>query len=276
MGLRIATNIPSVSAQRTMRSQTTKMTRTLGQLASGDRITETAIDPSGLAISEKLKAGIRSQSQSIRNSNDAISLFQVAEGALNEISGIGVRLRELAVAAASDTYSNSEREMMSYEFKNLKDEVERISRSTDFNGQHLLDGNGKTYDFQVGIQNRGENRISFNTGKLNASLGSLGISGTSINTKHSSQRALGEVDTMIDRINKQRSILGSKSKRLVHASANSEVARMNSAASNSRIRDVDVAEASARKVSLDINSKATVASLAQANSTPEQAMKLIA
>ena len=153
MGLRINTNTASLSAQRSLGMTNRRVNDNLRKLSSGERVTKASDDAAGLAISEKLKAQIRGFRQAKRNANDAISMIQTAEGGLSEISNIVIRLRELAVQAASDTIGNKERDFTNIEFQQLKDEIDRISRSSEFNGTALLDGTGGVLDFQVGINN---------------------------------------------------------------------------------------------------------------------------
>ena len=159
MGLRISTNIASIAAQKTMSRNTVEQTNTLGKLSSGSRIVKAADDAAGLAMSEKLKARITGAKQAERNANDGISMLQTAEGGLNEVSRVLVRLRELAVQSSSDTVGDSEREFANLEYQNLKKEIERISQVTEYNGAKLLngeglDGQGAAYDIQVDVNNR--------------------------------------------------------------------------------------------------------------------------
>ncbi len=275
MGFRVATNYNALQTERMLQKNTQNSNRVLGQVASGDRITQAAVDPSGLAISEKLKAKVRSQGQGIRNTNDAVSLFQVAEGALNEMSSMAVRLRELSMASATDTYSDSERSMMSMEFNNLKSEIQRIAQSTEYNGQRLLNGNGKTYDFQVGVHNEDNERLSFNTQKLNSSLDALNATNLSISSKENARSSLKGIDQMISSLSDKRATLGAKSKRLYHAAENLKVGEVNTMATNSRIRDTDMAEAMSKKVSLDLIQNATVSAMGQTSIAPQNALKLI-
>jgi len=153
MGLRINTNVASLSAQRSLGITNRNLNDNLRKLSSGERVTRSGDDAAGLAISENLKSQIRGLRQAKRNANDAISLLQVAEGGMNEISNIIVRLRELSVQAASDTIGETERGYSDIEFQNLKEEVQRIAESTEFNGIKLLNGTGDQLEFQVGIKN---------------------------------------------------------------------------------------------------------------------------
>ena len=191
MGLRINTNVTSLSAQRTLGVNNEAQAKSLGKLSSGTRIVRSADDAAGLAISEKLKAQIRGQSQAERNANDGISMIQTAEGGLSEIGNILIRMRELSVQAASDTVGDSERAFTDLEYQNLKQEIERISQVTEFNGKKLLNGAGETYDFQIGINNNDfQDRIKFNTEMLNSSVSNLGVDGLAINNKEDAQGAL--------------------------------------------------------------------------------------
>src|SRR3989339_469298 len=153
MGLRINTNIPSLAAQRSLSNTTRSMNQNLRALSSGERITKAGDDAAGLAISENLKSQIRGIRQARRNAGDAISLVQTAEGGLNEVSNIIIRLRELSIQAASDTVGDAERAFANIEFQQIKEELDRIAQSTEFNGTKLLDGTGGTLEFQVGIHN---------------------------------------------------------------------------------------------------------------------------
>ena len=174
MGFRINTNIPSISAQRSLSQNTNQQTSTFAKLASGNRINKAADDAAGLAMSEKLKARIRGTKQAERNANDGISLIQTAEGALSEISNILIRLRELSVQASSDTISDNERKFSNLEYQNLKEEIERISQVTEFNNKKLLNGEGDKYDFQIGLYNEDfEDRIKYDAMFLNSTLSSL-------------------------------------------------------------------------------------------------------
>ena len=215
MGLRINTNTTSLSAQRTLGVNNEAQAKSLGKLSSGTRIVRSADDAAGLAISEKLKATIRGQAQAERNANDGISMIQTAEGGLSEVGNILIRMRELSVQAASDTVGDTERGFTDLEYQNLKQEIERISQVTEFNGKKLLNGTGDTYDFQIGINNDDfQDRIKFNTEMLNSSLDSLGVGDLAVTSKEESQNALAALDTAIQKVSGQRAELGAKQNRL--------------------------------------------------------------
>ena len=179
MGLRISTNIASIAAQRSLDRNTVAQTNAYGKLSSGSRINRASDDAAGLAMSEKLKARITGSKQAERNANDGISMLQTAEGGLNEVSRVLVRLRELAVQSSSDTVGDSEREFANLEYQNLKKEIERISQVTEYNGAKLLngeglDGQGAAYDIQVGVNNRQfEDRMLYKSSFIDSTLASL-------------------------------------------------------------------------------------------------------
>ncbi len=276
MGLQINTNVTSLSAQRTLSENSKQQASSLTKLSSGSRIVRSADDAAGLAISEKLKSQIRGINQANRNTNDAIALVQVAEGGLGEISNILVRMRELSVQTASDTVGDVEREFTDLEYQNLKQEVERISRVTDFNGKKLLSGEGKTYDFQVGINNNPyEDRISFQTNMLNTTLGSLGINSLNVSTKESAQGSFDVLDQAIEKVSGQRAELGARQNRMISTARNLQVAAENLNSANSQIRDVDYASETANNVKYSILNSAGVSVLSQANSRSQNALKLI-
>lgn len=276
MGLRINTNISSISAQRALSVNGRESESNLAKLSSGSRITKAADDAAGLAISEKMKANIRSLKQADRNANDGISMVQTAEGGLNETSSILTRMRELAIQTASDTVGDVERGMSNMEYQNLKLELERISQVTEFNGKKLLNGEGDKYDFQIGANNDDfQDRISFDAKQVNGSLGSLGISELDVSTKEGSQGSLAALDGAIEKVSGSRAFLGGIQNRLVSTSNNLQVNVENMSAANSRIRDVDYAEATATKAKNDILGAAGTSVLAQANMNGQSALKLI-
>ena len=274
--MRINTNVASISARRTLGLNTNNLNNNLRKLASGERITTAADDAAGLAISENLKAQIRGYRQSKRNANDAISLIQTAEGGLNEISNIVIRLRELSVQAASDTVGPTERGFSDIEFQQLKEEIDRISKSSDFNGVKLLDGSGGTFEFQVGIHNDPTlDRLTYDAVDSNATLSALGLMSDAIGTKEGAQGVLKKLDDALVKINGIRSNLGAKQNRLSSAINTLSVTDENLSAAKSRIRDVDIAEETADMTKNNILGSAGVSVLAQANQSTQAALKLI-
>jgi flagellin len=276
MGFRINTNISSIAAQRSLGINNRETEGNLAKLSSGTRITKAADDAAGLAISEKMKANIRSLKQADRNANDGISMVQTAEGGLNEVSSILTRMRELAIQTSSDTVGDTERSMTNMEYQNLKLELERISQVTEFNGKKLLNGEGEKYDFQVGANNDDfKDRISYDAQKVNARMDNLGLSELDVGSKSGSQESLNVVDSAIEKVSGYRAFLGAIQNRLVSTSNNLQINVENMSAANSRIRDVDYAEATATKAKNDILGAAGTSVLAQANMSGQNALKLI-
>jgi flagellin len=276
MGFRINTNVTSLAAQRTLSQNNIGMEESLGKLSSGTRITKSADDAAGLAISEKLKSFMRGTKQAERNAGDGISMIQIAEGGLNEVSNILTRLRELSVQAASDTVGDPERKFTDLEYQNLKQEIQRISQVTEFNGKKLLNGSGDQYDFQIGINNdEFQDRISYNAQLTNSTLESLGIDSLNVAGKEGARESLGALDTAIQNIAGQRAELGAVQNRLSSTIQNLQVSNENLSAANSRIRDTDYAEETAKRAKLNILQNAGTAVLAQSNAQGSSALKLI-
>lgn len=252
------------------------ISKSMSQLASGSRINKAADDAAGLAISENLKSQIRSLGQAGRNANDGISLVQVAEGGLNEISNILTRMRELGVQASSDTIGETERGFLDKEVQQLKAEAQRITQTTRFGTTKLLDGSGDKYEFQVGINNDGESdRISYNAGETDATTNTLGIDGFDFSSKSGAQGALADIDKAQSMVNGYRAGLGALQNRLQSTVDNLGVQHENISAANSRIRDTDVALASAEATRNQVLLQANTSVLAQANAMPNAALKLI-
>lgn len=276
MGMRVSTNISAINAQRNLTNSQRVMAKSMGQLASGSRINIAADDAAGLAISERLKGAIRSSRQANRNANDGISLVQTAEGGLNEIGNIVVRLRELGIQAASDTVGDTERGFINKEVGQLSNEIQRIADTTKWGSTKLLDGSTPTYDIQVGINNVGtEDRISFNASENVATLDSLGLAGMDYSSKEGAQTSLSQLDAAQDKVNGYRANLGALQNRLQSTVDNLGVYEENMSAANSRIRDTDVAAASSEMTRNNILLQAGTATLAQANQSTQLAMKLI-
>lgn len=277
MGIRINTNTSSIAAQRALGITKNNLDSNLRKLSSGERITRASDDAAGLAISEKLKSHIRGLRQAKRNSDDGISLVQTAEGGLNEISNIIIRLRELSIQAASDTVGDTERGFSNIEFQNLLDEVQRISEGAEFNGRKLLDGSGGMVEIQVGIHNDPTNdRIKYDSTITDSTVAALGLVGEGIANKEGAQLSLAKLDDALLRVNGTRANLGALQNRLQSASNTIAITEENFSAANSRIRDVDVASETADLAKNNILSQAGVSVLSQANQSPNFALKLLA
>jgi flagellin len=250
--------------------------RSFAQMSSGSRITRAADDAAGLSISEGLRANARSVQQATRNSNDGISIIQVAEGGLNEISNIMIRLRELGIQAASDTIGERERGFVNNEVKQLVSEADRIARTTRYANTNLIDGSGVQFDFQVGILNdENLDRISYDAAGTNATVDSLGMEGLDFSTKEGAQEALAIIDSAQVQVNGFRATLGALQNRLTSTVDNLNVSHENIQAAYSRIRDTDLANSSAELTRNNILLNASVSTLAQANAAPQLALKLI-
>lgn len=276
MGFRINTNVSSIAAQRSLSINTRESQETLSKMSSGTRITKAADDAAGLAISEKLKSQIRSSQQANRNANDGISMVQTAEGGLDEVSSMLTRLRELSIQAASDTVGDTERGFTNMEYQNLKQEIERISQVTEFNGTKLLNGEGGQLDFQIGTRNdEFQDRIQYDTQVVNATMSGLGIDEITVASKDGAQGALSVIDQAIEKVSGQRAELGAIQNRLTSTSKNLETSVENLSAANSRIRDVDYAQATAQNAKNNILSQAGTSVLAQANAQGQNALRLI-
>ncbi len=276
MGFRINTNIPSLTAQTTSKKVAREKEESLAKLSSGERITKAADDAAGLAISEKLKAEIRSSKQANRNANDGLALVQTAEGGLSETSNLLTRMRELSMQSATDSMDDRDRSKSEIEYQQLKSELERISQVTEFNGTKLLNGQGKALTFQVGVGADSEDdHIVYDTKSLNAGSESLGVSHLSVSSKLTAQDGLARLDRAIDKVSGHRALLGSIQNRLNTSSNNLMIYNENMNQANSRIRDVDYAVETANVAKSDILSDANTAVLSQANVSPQAAVKLL-
>lgn len=278
MGLRIQTNTMALTAQRHLKDTRALLDRSLERLSSGYRINRSGDDAAGLAISEKLRAKSRGLVQAQRNASDGVSLIQVAEGGLNEIQNILVRLRELGVQSASDTIGPKEREYLDQEYRSLKEEIDRIANSTEFNGTYLLDGTGGSLDFQVntgGDNILGVDRISFDAFKLDVNVDKLGIEELTVTSKAEAQRSLASIDLAIERVSSVRGQLGAIENRLESTIKNTSISIENLSAARSRIKDVDIAEETSEMAKRSILMQAGTSMLAQANSVPKMALSLL-
>lgn len=276
MGMRIATNVAALNAGKNLYSLGIKQNTSMARLSSGFRVNQAADDAAGLAISENIKAQIRGLRQANRNANDGISLVQVAEGGLQEMANMLVRLRELGVQASSDTISDRERQLTNIEYQQLKEEMQRIAQSTKFNGTPLLNGTGGVLDIQIGTQNDPSlDRISFISDQANATLESLQITDANVANKESAQLSLAAIDNAINNVNSIRANLGAFQNRLQSTSQNLATSEENYAAANSRIRDTDIAAESTELAKNNVLMQAATSVLGQANTQTQLALKLL-
>jgi len=294
MTISVLTNVTSLDAQRNLNKTQTSLATSIGRLSSGMRINSASDDAAGLGISQKLSANIRSMAQAQRNANDGISMSQVAEGSMNDMQGIVTRMRELSVQASNATLGHTERGYIQTEFMQLASEIDRISAVTDFNGQKLLDGSASVgLTFQIGIQNTTNDRIALSITRLNtATLGSTvavaSVTGVSpavaatpliknacLSTATLAQTAIGTFDKAIQQLSQARAKVGATQNRMTVTVSNLSMTQQNLTAANSRIMDVDVASESSSLTKSQILSQAGLAVLAQANSLPQSALKLL-
>jgi flagellin len=276
MGLRISTNISSLTAQRNLNATRMNLGKNLERLSSGSRINQAGDDAAGLAISENLRAQVRGLKQAKRNAQDGVSMIQVSEGGLNECTNILIRLRELAIQSASDTVGDKERSFTDREFQALKSEMDRIAMSTNFNGTPLLNGRAGIFEIQVGTGNNPlTDRIVYDGQNADVTLEALRMAGESVATKQGSQLTLAVIDDAISSVSKVRSDLGAMQNRLQSTINNLAVNEENMTAANSRIRDADLAEEVSEMTKNNILMQAGIAVLGQANNSAQSVMKLL-
>lgn len=277
MGLRVNTNIASLNSQRNLRLNRAALDKSLEKLSSGSRINRAGDDAAGLAISENLRAQIRGLQQAERNANDGVSLVQVAEGGMQEISNILIRLRELAVQAASDTVGPTERKFLNREFDALLQEIDRIANATEFNKMPLLNGSGVAFDIQVGTRNNPNvDRITFfDSSSADVTAVALGINLSNVADKASAQNSLTSIDNAIVSVSSIRADFGAMQNRLQSIINNLGISVENMSAANSRIRDTDVAAETAELTKNNILVQAGTAVLSQANASIQNALTLL-
>ena len=274
MGLRVNTNVASINAQRNLSTVTDRLSTNYRRLSTGLRISTAADDAAGLAISERLRSQVRSLEQSKRNANDGISFVQTAEGALNEVSSILVRLRELSIQSSNGSVSAKDKDTLNEEFRSLVNEVDRIGRSTEFNGIKLLDGSASVVSFQVGFGTT--SGIDTLAVSLSAALStSLALNSLDIGSSGATTTALTNIDAAINTVSSLRGSLGAAQNRLGSTINNLAVAVENLSAAESRIRDVDVAYETAQLTRNNILQSASISVLSQANSQPQSALQLL-
>ncbi len=272
MGLRINTNVSSLNTQRHLANTSSKFSKSMEKLSSGLRINRAGDDAAGLAISEGLKADIRSLDQAGRNAADGISLVQTGEGALDEVSNILLRMKELAEQSMNGTLSTTDRGYLDSEYTALSSEIDRIAASTEFNGVSLLDSS-LDVDIQVGIGTASTDQVNISLGtNMNAS--GIGIS-AAVDTVSAATTAMGEIDTAIESVTTARADFGAVQNRLESSIRTISMTSENLSAANSRIRDVDIAKETSSMTSYQILQQAGVSILAQANMTSGLAMALM-
>ena len=274
MPIVMQTNVASLQTQQNLNRAQHSLSTSFNKLSSGFRINSAADDAAGLSISENMRAQIRSYTVAERNANDAISMAQTAEGALGEVSGIIVRMRELAMQGANGALQTTDRGYLDTEFQSLKAEIQRIQGSTTFNGLNLMTMTAATVDFQVGINTAANNRITLTFGGLNLST-LLSSTSTLSGTAGNSRSMITAVDSALQVISTSRARYGAAMNRLEVTTSNLETIRTNTSAADSRIRDVDVAEETSNMSRNQVLTQAGAAVLAQANQLPQIALSLL-
>ncbi|HID96222.1 MAG TPA: flagellin [Candidatus Latescibacteria bacterium] len=274
--MKISHNLLALQAHRHLKATQDSLEKVVQKLSSGLRINTAADDAAGLAISERMRAQISSTEQATRNANYALNLLQTAEGSLNQISGILIRMRELAVEASAATMTDEDRSYAQQEFDTLRNEITRIAQVTEYNAQKLIDGSlsSSGVRFQIDINNvQGEDwyRVTFND--MTAS--GLQLHNVDLSTVSGAQSAIAIIDSAIDLKDTERIKIGSYIDRLTSTIANLQVGYENLVASESQIRDADIALEMAEFVRNNILMKAGVAMVAQANMLPETVASLL-
>jgi len=273
----INTNVKALVATSSLVKNGRTMANTMESLSTGSRINKASDDAAGLSIRENMTAQIRGLNAAVRNANDAISMLQTADGALNEVADMLQRMRELGTLAQNDTYSTAQRVAMNDEFVQLQSEIERIAENTQWNGMDLLNGaggnwgGGSQFAFQVGA-NAGQ---TISVAIPGMGVASLAISMVSIGTVGEAQSAVAALDGAISVLNTRRSVLGSVINRLTHAVDNLTNVSQNATESRSRVTDTDYATATSELARTQIIQQAATAILAQANQQPQMVLSLL-
>lgn len=276
MGLRVNTNVAALQMQQQLRNNARDIGKTMERLSSGQRINRASDDLVGVANSESIKASLRGLRQVEKNAQDGMTLTQVAEGALNQVSNMLIRLRELAIQCASDTVGEHEKYLINLEFSEIVKEIDRIANTTEFNGTQLLAGQGEKVDFQINLNNSNSlDRISYDPTLTSVTKEALGIEMANVETKESAQMVLGMVDKAINNVSEIRANLGAIQSRLSSSSENITNSIEHLTAANSRLRDSDVAVESSELAKKNTLLQAGTSVLAQANQQAGQALALL-
>jgi len=280
MPLAINTNLGSITAQKHVSSNSRNLQQSIQRLSSGLRLNSASDDAAGMAVATGLRAQVGGYQQASRNANDAVAILQTAEGAYNTVSDNLMRMRELAVQAASDGLTDTERDYIQTEFADIQADINRISSVTEYNGTKLLDGtagSSGTMTFQVGTRNTTNDRITIDLKTIDTSASSLNVATatTGVSSLGAAQSAIAEIDNAIDFLSTERTNIGSKLNKLDNAVTNLGTTVQNLSQATSQIRDVDIASESASFASAQVLQQAGVSMLAQANQLPNLALRLV-
>ncbi len=272
MGLRIGTNVAAMTAQRHLANATARVNRSLERLSSGLRINRSADDPAGLAVSERLRGQMRALEVGARNAADGISLLQTADGGLESMADLLIRLNELTQQAMTGTVTNEQRGFLDAEFQSLVDEIDRIAGSMEFNGRSLLDGSGGSAEVQVGSGAGIDLDLSGSYTAASLGLDTLSLAG---NPASWAEQPLSAIEEALRRVSSGRASFGASQNRLESVIRMVQNQHENLAAADSRIRDVDYAAEMSELTSAQILQQMAVAMLAQAQSQPSLVLRLL-
>jgi flagellin len=273
--MRISANLASLTAQRVYSQTQLSVEKAMQQLASGTRFSTPGIDAAGYAISEHMKAQIKGFSAARMNAENATSFVQLAEGALNEQGNILTRMRELSIQAASDTFSDKEREFLNYEFQQLVQEFDRVARTTKFGSHALLDGTNTSYEFHVGVHKGADNIVKY-TNDTNTTASNLGISGMSVEDKDDARDTLETIDSALVAINGSRAKLGAIQSRMDSAINHIDSQQVNLTQAHSKMADTDVPQAITDVRRGQVLLQYQAAMMAAANDQTQNLLRLIA
>ncbi|MCR5740689.1 MAG: flagellin [Lachnospiraceae bacterium] len=268
-------NLTAMNSNRMLGLTQSSLTKSTEKLSSGYKINRAADDAAGLAISEKMRRQVRGLTQASANAQDGISAVQTAEGALNEVHDMLQRMNELATQAANDTNMTTDREYIQSEMNALVDEIDRVSKTTTFNEQSLLDGSFTGKKLQVGAEGTDEQTITININKMSASGIGVTKSAVDVSTHAKAQTAIGNIKTALKSVSQQRSDIGAIQNRLEHTISNLDNVVENTTAAESRIRDTDMAAEMVKFSNRNILQQAGQSMLAQANQSNQGVLSLL-
>ena len=281
MALTVRTNMAAIGAINNLNKTQNSLSSSLGKISSGLRINRAADDAAGMSVATRMNSDNTSLKQSMRNTNDGISMVQTAEGGLGELHNILVRMRELSVQASNETYNSTDRSMIATEMGQLKEEYDRIATTANFNRIDILRGSDTAFNIQVGIHDNADNRININLASLNSTLGAVGLSFganggiTGSASLGNAQSNISTIDSALSEIATRRARLGAIQNRLENALSEATNYSENLSSSQSQIMDVDYATESADMTRYQIQQQAGVAALAQAKAIPQSIISLL-
>jgi len=274
----VKTNIAAIVANNALRSNQRDLTQAMQQLATGKKVNSAADNAAAVSIADNMTSYIRGLDQAVRNANDAISLLQTADGAMVEQSALLQRMREIAVQAATDTNSATQRDYLDLEYQALETELDRIGSQTEWNGSAILDDTGGVasdgvFVFQVGAD--ASQTFSVSIGDMSTGGDLSAIAAGDVDTQANATTAIGNLDTTIAAVAAQRATIGAGIKRLQHAIENLTMISQETSASRSQVEDTDYAEATAALARAQVIQQAGTAMLAQANQQPSSVLYLL-